>query len=180
VPPSWHRFRFALACGGALTDIAQKDKDPSRCSTGACCWMHSHAALILAATEATLNKQLSIKSHSCCILKGRTQLLRQNRKFLHAMVECVPRAPVMSVDRFPATFPSHLSVTLTITDCRFLHAVERVSATYAPIVDVVAEPLLNMVPRVPGQLAHLLLTVGDTQRLRIFTTIVFYMPVRLA
>lgn len=47
---------------------------------------------------------------------------------------------------------------------------ERVSATYAPIVDVVAEPLLNMVPRVPGHLAHLLLTVGDSQRLCILTT----------
>lgn len=36
---------------------------------------------------------------------------------------------------------------------------ERISASYAPIVDVVAEPLLRLLPRVPGQLAHILLTV---------------------
>lgn len=41
--------------------------------------------------------------------------------------------------------------------CRFLHAVERASATHAQIVELLAAPLLGILRRVPGQLACLLL-----------------------
>ena len=43
---------------------------------------------------------------------------------------------------------------------RFLHAVERISATHARFVELLGAALLNMLLRVPGQLACLLLEVS--------------------
>ena len=43
---------------------------------------------------------------------------------------------------------------------RFLHAVERSSATHPRIVELLGAALLNMLLRVPGQLACLLLEVS--------------------